>query len=685
MMKTQHVGRASARRGARADARATSLLLVLLLALPLNAQLRETISVTVVEVPVTVVDRAGNPVRGLTKDQFEVLVDGKRVPLTGFDTIDMSTLDERTKASPATPVPAAAYRNFLLLFDFSGSTPGTIQRAQTAALEFVTNHLKRRDLCAVATFDIEKGTSILTSFTSDRELLRHVIENVLEPTYIKTGDPLKLAAPPKTDVDPQKLKARGRQEDKNEAWGAIIERHNLAAQRAWEEEQRRRLNIEFRDLAAVARLLDRLPGQKQIIFLSEGFDPTLVLGRGNLSERATQAENERIDRGELWKVTSDQRFGSNAAATEIRRMAELFKRSDVRLHAIDIKGLRGEVDAFSGVQQTLSGNEALHLITRPTGGSVFKNATDLRRNFEELMRQQEQVYVLAFESKRTFDPGAFHEIKVRVPSQRGLQVAHRAGYYETTPYPPSEFEQTLSLAGILMTESERTDVPLTVTASPLPSQGKVPVVIEVPAAGLLKDGDENVVTADLYVYAFDNQNHVRDFLQQRLGVDLARNGERLRDGGLRYVSSLDLPPGQYVLKALVRVDESGRIGLTRRVVDVPEAKVSATFLHPVQSGVNVAAPGRSEVAVMAYSTPEQRYVPVNKPTVRSSMALALYGAERRTGFSPSFAPPMDGLKPVLRLLDSAEDRVLLELDPTGLKAGEYTLLLEGAALPFRIE
>ncbi|HEX6087117.1 MAG TPA: VWA domain-containing protein [Thermoanaerobaculia bacterium] len=663
-----------------------TLALLLILTLPLDAQqLSETISVTVVEVPVTVVDRAGKPVRGLTKDQFEVLVDGKRVPVTGFDTIDMATLDERTRVSPATPVPAAAYRNFLLLFDTSGSTPGSIRRAQKAASDFVANHLKGRDLAAVATTNVEKGTQVLSSFTSDREFLQHMIENVMEPTYIKGSDPLLLAGPPKTDVDPKNARTRQRQEEKQEAERAIIERHNLAARRAYEEEQRGRLATEFRDLGSLAKMLDRLPGQKQIIFLSEGFDPTLVQGRGNLSEKATQEENERIERGEIWKVTTEQRFGSNAAATQIREMAELFKRSDVRLHAIDIKGLRGEVDALAGVQQTLSTTEGLHLITRPTGGTVFKNATDLRRNFDELMRQQEHVYVLAFESKRTFDPGAFHEIKVRVPSQRGLQVTHRAGYYETSPYPPTEFEQTLSLAGLLMTESERNDVPLTITASPLPSQGKVPVVIEVPAAGLLKDGEESVVTADLYLYAFDSQNHVRDFLQQRLGVDLARNGERLRDGGLRYVSTLDLPPGQYVLKALVRVDESGRVGLTRRVIDVPETKISATFLHPVQNGVNVAAPGRSDVAVMAYSTPEQRYVPVLHPTLRGASRLALFGAERTTGFSLSFAPPMDRLKPVLRLLESAEDRILLELDPTGLQAGEYTLMLEGAALPFRVE
>lgn len=659
-------------------------LLVLLLALPLNAQYRETVSVSVVEVPVTVVDRSGNPVRGLTKEQFEIFVDGKKVPVTGFETIDMTTIDESSRAQPATPLPAAAYRNFLLLFDFSGSTPGTITRAQTAAREFVAAHLKRRDLCAVATFSVEKGMEVLTSFTSDRDLLLHVLDNLIQPTYIKVQDPLRLAAPPKTDVEPNGARAKELAEDKRELIREAIRDFNRRAQRAFDEDQRSRLRTEFRELGILARLLDRLPGQKQIIFLSEGFNPALVEGRGNLSEKATQEENEMVDRGELWKVTTEQRFGSSASSAEIREMAQLFKRSDVRLHAIDIKGLRSDVDAFAGTQQTtLSTTEGLHLITRPTGGAVFKNATDLRRNFEELMRQQEYVYLLVFESKRSFSPGAFHEIKVKVPSARGLQVTHRAGFYESSPYPPSEFEQTLSLAGMLMTDVERNEVPLTITASPLPSQPRVPVVIEIPAEGLLKDGDENVVTADLYLYAFDSQSHVRDFLQQRLAVDLTRNGQKLREGGLRYVSTLELPPGQYMLKALVRVDESGRIGLTRRAIEVPEAKISATFLHPVKNGINVAAPGRSEVAVMAFSTPEQRYVPVVRPTLRGAAQFAVFGAGEQTSFT--FAPPMDGLKPVLRLVESAEDRRLFELDPAGLNTGEYTLLLEGLALPFRIE
>ena len=663
------------------------LALLLLLTLPLAAQVKETVVVTAVEVPVTVVDRAGKPMRGLTKADFELYVDGKKVPITGFDTLDIAAVESLPVSAP---LPKAAYRNFLLLFDFSGSTPGTIARAQSAASEFVSKQMKRRDLCAVATFNVDKGTQVLTSFTSDRELLQHVIENLVQPEYIKVPDPLRLAAPARTGVVPEAGKRgndrqRERAEEMREMEREVAIEFNRRAEHADREYGRRRLSTELADLGKLALLLDRQPGQKQVILLSEGFDDSVVQGKKltegsqSVGERNTSETQQNIDRGEIWKVTSEERFGSSHAAFEIREMALLFKRSDVLLHAIDIKGLRSETDAAAGLQKT--SNEGLFLITRPTGGTVFENATDLRKNFDEMLRQQDYVYILVFEAKRTFDPDGFREIKVKVPSARGGRVTHRAGFYEASPHEPTEFEQTLALAGMIMTDAvEKNEVPLTITAAPLPSQSRVPVVIEVPGAELMKDGDENVVTADLYVYAFDSQNQVRDFLQQRLGVDLTKNGEKLRAGGLRYVSTLELPPGQYTLKALVRVEESGRIGLTRRTVDVPEATISATFLQPVQNGVNVAAPGRSDVAMTAFG----RSIPVVNPTLRAAAQLAVFGAERTTG-SPSFAPPMEGLKPVLRLLEQSEDRVLFELDPAGLKAGEYTLLVEGVRLPFRVE
>ena len=40
-------------------------------------QVKESVTVSVVEVPVTVVDRGGNPIKGLTRENFEIIDEGK--------------------------------------------------------------------------------------------------------------------------------------------------------------------------------------------------------------------------------------------------------------------------------------------------------------------------------------------------------------------------------------------------------------------------------------------------------------------------------------------------------------------------------------------------------------------------------------------------------------------------------
>src|SRR5438105_8964886 len=84
------------------------------------SKLSETINVHVVEVPVTVVDRDGNPVRGLSEANFQVFDDGKKQALTSFDAIDFASPEVLKAISPLNP---AARRTFLLLFDLSYSSP----------------------------------------------------------------------------------------------------------------------------------------------------------------------------------------------------------------------------------------------------------------------------------------------------------------------------------------------------------------------------------------------------------------------------------------------------------------------------------------------------------------------------------------------------------------------------------
>src|ERR1700757_2199798 len=53
---------------------------------------RESASVTIVEIPVSVIGKDGKPVAGLTAADFELLDDGKKQPINGVDVVDLARL-----------------------------------------------------------------------------------------------------------------------------------------------------------------------------------------------------------------------------------------------------------------------------------------------------------------------------------------------------------------------------------------------------------------------------------------------------------------------------------------------------------------------------------------------------------------------------------------------------------------
>ncbi len=68
------------------------LLLVLLLGAPtaVAQSYSESTDVVVVEVPVQVLNGAGEPVRGLTADDFEIYERGRKQKIVGFEVLDLT-------------------------------------------------------------------------------------------------------------------------------------------------------------------------------------------------------------------------------------------------------------------------------------------------------------------------------------------------------------------------------------------------------------------------------------------------------------------------------------------------------------------------------------------------------------------------------------------------------------------
>jgi len=533
-------------------------------------QVKETVNVHLVEVPVTVVDRQGNPVRGLGASNFELIDQGRRRPITSFDRIDFASPDSMKSASPLNP---AARRSFLLLFDMSFASPNGTAKAQEAARNFVARGMQRRDLAAVGTVDVDHGFRLLTAFTTDRNLLTAAIGN---PAHFRSSDPLQIAGTLNFEVPPGGGPAGAVAQSDAHAVLADQLAEIARMQRGMNDSfNRGRIEKQVNLLGSLASTLRMLPGRKQVVFFSEGFDPRLVQGRDARMNAESLQDMTYAERGEAWKIDSDLRYGNTNSLSNVEQMARLFRGSDVVLHAVDIRGVRMQNDLQTG--STISSNEALFLLSKPTGGDVFRNSNNLNHDLDQMLREQEVVYILGFQAP-TGTPGRFHEMKVRVNGiPGGFRVSHRRGYYEAGA--ENALERTLTNAEVVLNDIPQPDIAVSALAVPFPGRGNahVPVILEINGADLLRSSQSKTIAVEIYLYAFDEVGIVRDRMFQRMTLELAKVAEKLRESGIKYYATLSLPEGKYAVKALVRAVESERKGYARTDIVVPPASEVAVL------------------------------------------------------------------------------------------------------------
>jgi VWFA-related protein len=588
------------------------------------AQVKESISVNVIEVPVTVIDSSGNPVRGLTAANFKLLDNGKERAISSFDTIDFSpsTSTESAKTALAKMNPAAR-RNFMLLFDLSNSSPRSLSRAQDAARSFVGKAVQPRDLVGVGTIDADKGFRLITAFTTDRELIASAIGN---PANYHGSDPLQLSndtkiveldtttPPDNPNAGPTGQARQDRAADIAESKErmAQIQRANTAYVRAKVEKQ-----VDY--LGQLAKVLRAVPGRKQIVLLSEGFDPSVVTGRDARDSDAAKTENENITRGQVYLVDNDQRYGNTTSQSFVTKMAQFFRGSDVVLHAIDIQGVRVQNDIQTGAR--INSNAGLALLADPTGGQVFQNSNDMAINFDRMLKAQEVVYVLAFQSQPQ-KPGEFHNLSVKLLNVPGAKAFSRAGYYEGGG--ESAAERQLTTAEIILNDIPQNDVRVAALAAPFPVDGanaQVPVILEIDGTDVLKDLRGNAAAAEVYIYAFDADGMVRDRVYQKVSIDLKKSSEKMRNAGIKYYATLMLPAGPYAVKALVRIPETERKGFARADIIVPKqgdtVVLPPIFVEEAPKWVMVKNTTHASDAPYPFLLGGQRFIPAVSPHVKS--------------------------------------------------------------------
>lgn len=666
-----------------------------------HGPVRESAEVVLVEVPVRVVDREGQPIRNLTPIDFELSDDGRKQAIVGFDAIDLA---QKGTDQAGEIVPAAARRHFLILFDLSFAQPKSVMSARRAAKEFVLSGLGDRDLAAVATFSVEKGMRLLVTFTQDRVQLARAIDTlgIVQPQNLET-DPLAFL------YDVMAAYGGGRPGDAGltdpvrtremQSAGLLETLQTLASltRARLDQYQRARIMRLTDSLDKLAQALDALQGRKDVIYLSEGFESRLLVGT-----KETEQEHEWILTGEQWKVDADKRFGNSHLQTQIDAMAEIFHRTDCVIHAVDIAGLRPDTDG--GLVSSVRGENALFEIANATGGEVLRNDNDFHAQLSRLIARTNFVYVLAFRPQSSGNEDRYHElkVKVRVP---GARVSARAGYYEKkTFHALTPLERNLSAADIIANRIPVSDIPVSILASVHPAPAgaaHVPILVEIPGQPFLAGAKGSRAAAEIYAYAYDGENRVRDFFAQMVSVDMAAGGDRIFKGGMRYCGQLSLSAGDYQLRVLVRNAETGRTGLAVESVHVPDFSdrkpylAAPVFLDDASEGILVRGQSGARVAG---SRPEELLragggedlLPAALPELKagspSRVSLVAYNFDEPEGgalkigaqvLSEEGRPMGEGAIRVLaRSADSDGRRILLvAFTPEGLSPGRYALRL----------
>lgn len=696
--------------------RATTLLLVAGLALAFggvaieaqqNQQFGETVDIVTVEVPVQVL-RNGEPVRGLTADDFVIEDGGKKQPITGFEVIDLSTVTSGRKAQ--SEIPTAARRHFLLLFDLSFSSPSAIVRARTAAKELVLNDLHPGDLVAVATFAMRQGPRLVLGFTPDRRQAELAIDTLGLPGFLERSsvDPLGLIA---GELNPAQVLAGGSDpaagsdsgSDSDSGGGkagvdrdSLMEEHlqdlTVQVNRAQREAMAGETMQYVGGLKDLAKMMSNVQGRKYMVLLSEGFDSSTLVGTENIEEQMRM--NRASETGQYWEVDSEARYGSTASMSVLENMLEEFRRSDTVIQSVDVGGLR------AGHEQTRSGStqQSLFAMAKDTGGKLYSNFNDLGDAMNEMLEQTSVTYVLSYQPTNLKSDGDYHKIRVRLKERmRGAEILNRPGYYAPTPWSErTALDKTLSAAQLMAggTDGGEIESSILVTSflvSDDVSRPYVPVLVDIDGDSLLAGASGDTAALEIYGYALGDDGAVESFFHQNVGLDLTKVTDTLRATGLKFYGGLRLAPGDHLVRVLVRDLKSGRLSLRTVPVTVPDFSESTpVLLTPVfpsdfNQWIMVRQEGLGEVPY-PFTIQGQSYVPSARPVVASSgtsqfFLLGYHLSQDALALEVTVTTP-DG-EPVegaqVAFLERSEtghpyqERLVLALQADGLAAGEYLL------------
>src|SRR5687768_1459933 len=518
---------------------------------------------------VTVRDRTGKVIEGLTAKDFVVTEDNERqdIAFVEFQRLvgeppppGVVAAAEPPAAAQAAAAPAAAapppapapevssvvanpistpasgdikYRNRRLLifyFDQSATSPPDQMRVFDAAHKYLKEHMQPADLVAVMTYG-GSAVRVKQDFTDDKDKLRQVID-VLMYGEDKDGDGVR---------DPD---IEGTEFGQNDAeFNVFSTDRQLAA------------------LQTAVNMLRPFPEQKSLIYFA-----------------------------------SNLRLNGTDNNAQLRATTNAANRANVSFFPVDARGLVAMAPLGDATQRSPSGigvfsgalataqmsrfqrsQDTLYALAKDTGGKAMFDYNDLSLGIVQAAEAQSSYYIIGYYSTHIANDGKFRRVKVSLANNLEYELAYRQGYYGDKEWAKqSTADRERQLEEALMLENPITDITVALELNYFQLNSAeyfIPVSVKIPGRelALARRRGAQRVTLDFIAEIKDDpygltQGNMRDKVEKDLANSTA---EQLATQPIQFETGFTLLPGKYVIKFLVRDAEAGRIGTYQTNFVVP--------------------------------------------------------------------------------------------------------------------
>jgi VWFA-related protein len=454
-----------------------------------QAQVSEVIEVRVANVDVVVVDKAGKPIVGLTKEDFQLFENGKQQPLTNFYEMRTQTLTAASDATAAVAAPAAApeppaearKRSIVVFLDATSIAVFSRNKAIDSIQRMLSTLVRDGDDAMIVNWT--RGLEVVQPFTGDRAALDRALEGMRK----------KIANSAAVNFDKRRVVSAG----ENNIRTSIQSKGIYPMQKAYDDtmDMWRNYAADLRAnqsnlMGIVTHMFSVLAGsdrKKVFLFLGGELEESPGVDVLNVVDSMFQQQGIRIESPPQLEAAD------NGLSTKLRVLSEKASADGITMYMVDVGDRHIDtslptdpsVDFLSDANTIMS----MGLLAGATGGAVLNGTMNFDNALRDVSRDLDSYYSLGYKPN---DGPKQRKIAVKV-KRPGAKVRSRQ-YYALKS---SDEQVADSVVANVFHDGMTGDFPVTVTAEAAQSGEKntfsVPVTITFPS-GLtyLPDGDKMV-------------------------------------------------------------------------------------------------------------------------------------------------------------------------------------------------